>query len=331
MERVEAREEWYPAGHPLKTLTEEHKLLLGFAAELRSAADEFGMAGSLQAAGPAVKELNRLFRLLKDSASHYLREENVLFPCLSKHEVTGPPQMMWAEHNQIRALEKDIFGLLETPPDLAFIPLAQRLRARAQQLVELLTTHFHKENTILFPMARKTLSDGEWTEVKAQFQEIGYCSFTPRAEIGEQAPAATFFADSVSLGMIDLGTGNMTVEELIAFMNTLPVDVTFVDAEDRVRYFNQAQERIFPRTKTVIGRTVQQCHPQKSVAAVNKILDDFRNGRREPAEFWLQLQGKLVHIRYFSIHDNAGQYIGCLEVSQDVTHIQELKGEKRLL
>jgi PAS domain S-box-containing protein len=126
-------------------------------------------------------------------------------------------------------------------------------------------------------------------------------------------------------------TGELSTPELEAVLNTLPVDITFVDHEDRVRYFSQSQERIFPRTKAVIGLRVQQCHPQKSLHAVEQILNDFKNNERNVAEFWINLKGRLIHIRYFAVRDKAQQYLGCLEVTQDITDIKKIEGEKRLL
>lgn len=132
--------------------------------------------------------------------------------------------------------------------------------------------------------------------------------------------------------MIDLDTGSLSPNVLRALLNSLPVDITFVDAQDTVRYFNQAPDRIFPRTKAVIGRTVQQCHPQKSVHVVNEILNDFRAGKRDTAQFWIQMQGKFIHIRYFAVREpGSGVYLGCLEVSQDLAPLRSLEGEKRLL
>ncbi|MBM4452291.1 MAG: DUF438 domain-containing protein [Chloroflexi bacterium] len=126
-------------------------------------------------------------------------------------------------------------------------------------------------------------------------------------------------------------TGSLSPLEVEAIFNNLPVDITFVDKDDRVRYFSQSSERIFPRTKAVIGRTVQQCHPQKSVHVVNQILDDFRSGKRNMAQFWINLKGRLVYIRYFAVRDSKSGYLGCLEVTQDITDIKKIEGEKRLL
>ena len=126
-------------------------------------------------------------------------------------------------------------------------------------------------------------------------------------------------------------TGEFSTEELEAVLNTLPVDITFIDKEDRVHYFSQSKERIFPRTKAVIGRKVQQCHPQRSLHVVEEILNDFKENKREEAGFWINMGGRLIYIRYFAVRDKAEKYLGCLEVTQDITDIKKIEGEKRLL
>jgi PAS domain S-box-containing protein len=126
-------------------------------------------------------------------------------------------------------------------------------------------------------------------------------------------------------------TGNLTTEEVEAIFNNLPVDITFVGKDDTVHYFSQTKDRIFPRAKAIIGKTVQNCHPQKSLDKVNQIVSDFKSKKRDTAEFWINMQGKVIYIRYFAIRDNNGEYIGTMEVTQDITGIQKIKDEKRLM
>ena len=132
-------------------------------------------------------------------------------------------------------------------------------------------------------------------------------------------------------GSLQFETGTLSKDEIEAVLDTLPVDITFVDEEDTVRYFNKSEGRIFVRTKAVIGRRVQQCHPQKSIHVVNKILDSFKSGKKDSAEFWIQIGDRLVYIRYFAVRNKDGKYIGTLEVTQDITNIKKIEGEKRLL
>jgi len=159
--------------------------------------------------------------------------------------------------------------------------------------------------------------------------ELGYCYFTPKEAIGKKVERAKEIKEHE--GEVTFETGSMNKDELEAMLNSLPIDITFVDKKDTVRYFSQPKERLFPRAMAVIGRKLQQCHPQKSVHLLNQILDEFKSGERDLAEFWVDVKGRKIHIRYFAVRDSSGKYLGCVGVDQDVTDIQKLEGEKRLL
>jgi len=123
----------------------------------------------------------------------------------------------------------------------------------------------------------------------------------------------------------------ISIELIENIFDHLPVEISFVDAEDTIRYYSHGDNRIFKRTPAVIGKKVQNCHPSKSVHVVQKILNDFKAGKRDVAEFWIDLHGKLIYIRYFAVRDNANNYQGTLEVTQDITNIKQIEGDKRLL
>lgn len=341
-----------PAGHPLDILMSEHEIMLSMALELRDRAKtifEHQGGEALQRNMPSFKKIKDH---LRDSESHYLREENVLFPYLEKHGITQPPAIMWMEHDQIRNLKKSFYELLDQAENKDPAQFVSRLKEITFNLAEMLSNHFYKENNILFPTALKVFTPEEWPEVRSQFDELGYCCFTPQKEFVSSAqvqpqekpespgsPEAQQPLEAQGQpqttrdeeGALNLETGVLFPQEIEAIFSTLPVDLTFVDKNDTVRFFSQTKERIFPRTKAVIGRNVQQCHPQKSVHLVNKILEEFKSGKRDEASFWIKLNGRLIYIRYFPVRDAAGNYLGCLEVTQDVTTIQKLEGEKRLL
>ena len=254
----------------------------------------------------------------------------MLFPYLEKHGVTQPPAIMWMEHDKIRKIKKDLYGLIAARGNLAFTEFMGRVEGVAAALADALSSHFYKENNILFPTAMKVIEAGEWKEIRRQFDELGYCCFTPeRVEPVIEAEKPTLKVEPG--GFIQFETGSLSREEVESLLNALPVDITFVDKDDTVRYFTQSKERIFPRAKAVIGRKVQQCHPQASLPKVVQILEDFRNGRRDRAEFWINLKGRLIHIRYFPVRSKEGNYLGCIEFTQDITDIQKITGEKRLL
>ena len=320
-----------PPGHPVAILMEEHRLMLDIAGRLKKAANEAASAKGHAEARPHVHECKDLVAQLRGAESHYLREENVLFPYLERHGVTEPPKIMWMEHDQVRALKKGLFATEARFGPGADIPaVAKHMGKLALELAELLSSHFYKENHILYPMGLKFLSGEEWAKVRAEFDELGYAPFTPpRAPFGAAVAAAA--PPAAPAGMVPLEPGPLTLEELTSILNSLPVDISFVDTEGRVRYFNETPERIFTRTRAVIGRTVQGCHPDKSLHMVNRILEDFKAARRESAEFWIPLGERMVHIRYFPVRSKEGRYLGCLEVTQDIAPLKGLTGQKRLL
>jgi PAS domain S-box-containing protein len=330
-ESLEEEEISAPVGHPISILREEHKMLLKFAEELRNTAKEIKGTKDFASADEEMKQLSHIAEHFKVSESHYSREENVLFPYIEKHGITQPPAIMWMEHDKIRGIEENLYWVIDTRESMVSQDFAEQLEEASLSLADMLSSHFYKENNILFPTALKTIGENEWRDIREQFDELGYCCFTPepaRIAIEEvESPSSEPEAE----GVVSFETGTLSKEVVEAIFNTLPVDITFVDKDDTVRYFSQSKERIFVRAKAVIGRKVQQCHSQKSIHLVNQILEDFKSGRREVAEFWINLEGRLIYIRYFPVRNKNGDYLGCIEVTQDITDIKKIKGERRLL
>ncbi|MFX1565739.1 MAG: DUF438 domain-containing protein [Promethearchaeota archaeon] len=318
------------ASHPIWILMEEHNLLLKNAIALREEVTKISAMNNFHAAIPHWDALEDKVSIFHDSETHYLREENVLFPFLEKHGITQPPKIMWAEHDEIRALEKQLYSLMEEKTVIKFSEFTSQLENLALVIAEKLASHFQKENNILFPTGLKVITENEWSQIRQEFDEIGYRFFTPTNF--EATPPITQPPKDQTImnGIVNFETGSLTQEALQGIFNIIPIDITFVDKDDKVQFYSESGGRIFVRTKAVIGRTVQACHPQKSLHKVQQILDDFRAGKRKSAEFWITLKGRLIYIRYFAVHKNK-EYIGCLEVSQDITDIRALKGEKRLL
>lgn len=321
-----------PPWHPLHILMEEHKMVLSFADRLKNVAEGLEKAGGFDSIDPKMDELRHLMEHFRESESHYQREENVLFPSLEKKGITQPPAIMWMEHDRIRSIKKRLYAAADSYRKAPFGDFVSDIKEAADELGEALSNHFYKENRILFPAALNVIDESEWKDIRRQFDELGYCCFTPVSPAPSGKPGRPAGpARAPEKGEISFGTGSMTPEQIEAVLNTLPVDVTFVDETDTVRYFSQTKERIFPRTTAIIGLKVQRCHPEKSIHVVNQILDDFRNGRKDSAEFWIDLKGRLIYIRYFAVRGGSGRYLGCLEVTQDITDIKKIEGEKRLL
>ncbi|MFC1557727.1 DUF438 domain-containing protein [candidate division KSB1 bacterium] len=322
-----------PEGHPVNILMQEHSILLEAAGELNRFTENITKKD--HANTDELEKLNKLVKFFRDSASHYLREENVLFPYLEKHGVTQPPAIMWREHDTIRGIEKNIYSVVGRFETTDFYEWTTDLHKEATSLSEMLSNHFYKENSILFPTGINLITDDEWKEIRRQFDELGYCSFTPEAEKQKPLPAESAPQEEEHAaengGLFQLATGTLTKEQVESIFNTLPVEITFIDKDDFLRYFNQKKDAVFVRTTASLGREVRQCHPEKSVHLVNQILREFKNGKRNVAEFWLTLENKMIYIRYFPVFNKNSEYIGCMEVTQNITDIKNIEGEKRLL
>jgi len=278
----------------------------------------------------ALVSLRKQAKNLAAIEKHYSRKENLLFPYLEKKNFEAPAQVMWGVDNEIRAQIKAFTEYIngEKPEVEESTTILLDLSQNIKEMI-------YKEEKILFPAALERLTQSEWGEIREQEEKIGYFNVTPRdawkpvdEEVSEKAEAPQKMdAD----GLIFLSTGALTQEQINLMLTHLPVDVTLIDEHDRVRYFTQGRERIFDRSPAIIDREVTKCHPPQSVHKVQVILDDFRTGTRDVAEFWIQLGGQFIHIRYFALHNDQGEYKGCIEVSQNVTGIRSLEGEKRLL
>ena len=314
---------------PIGILLEEHRMLQQITQKLSVLAEKVQSAENLENVKEELAQLRRVAEELLDAEKHYLREENVLFPVLEKHGITEPPAIMWMEHNQLREKKKQLKGLLENAATINFQDFKRQLGELASAINNALNSHIFKENNILFPTAQRVVKEQEWADVRADFDEIGYCCFTPTHLISKvEKPAEE---KPVLEGILQFDTGTLTKEEVEAILNTLPVDITFVDKDDAVKFFNKAEKRIFVRTKAVLGRKVQLCHPQKSIHVVNRILEAFKKGEKDVAEFWINVGGRLIHIRYLAVRDKDGKYLGTMEVTQDITDLKKIEGEKRLL
>ncbi len=320
-----------PPGHPIDTLCRENAALRDLVAQMRG---PIARIGALPEATEPVEELTVLrqnYNNLMDVEKHYRRKENLLFSCLERHGISGPSKVMWGKDDEVRALLKQLGEALPVEGATA-AEWRVVLEAIAVPALAAIEEMIVKEERILFPMALQSLTDDEWAEIWRQSPEYGYCLVEPRE--GYQPPAATDPARPARVAADEsllFPTGALSPAQLRGLLGALPVDLTFVDADDRVRYFSEGPARIFARSKAILGRKVQHCHPPKSVHVVEQILADFKAGRQHVAEFWIELHGKFVHIRYFAVRDQGGRYLGTLEVTQDLTPLRALQGERRLL
>ncbi len=277
------------------------------------------------------KMLAEDFGLLTSIHKHYARKENLLFPFMEQYGITAPPKVMWGVDDEIRASVKNAARLFADYGGNRE-EAVEKAKEAADKVIEMI----FKEENILFPMVLETLSEDEWLRIAEESGEIGYTLVEPQggwrpAKENVEEKARSQGEQPSNNGYVRFDAGVMSPEEINALLNTLPVDITFVDKDGTVKYFSQGKERIFARPKTVIGRQVSNCHPPASVHIVEKIVEDLKAGRKDHEDFWIRMGEKYVHIRYFAVRNEKGEFLGVMEFTQDIKPIQEITGEKRLM
>jgi len=265
--------------------------------------------------------INQIIELQKFE-NHYIIKENILFPFIEKEfSEYRCLQIMWSIHDEIRrnlkliilCLKNEIFDLKE------FNHLVGRVFFDMYAIK-------YREEKLIFPVISESLDLNKLNLHINQAIEIGFPYYTPNVKFHNKQNY-----NNLPIELIDLKTGILTVNQIISIFNHLPVDITFVDENDEVKYFSSPKERFFARSTVIIGRKIQNCHPKESVHIVNKIIDEFRNGTKNEATFWIKIKGRFLYIQYFPVRDVDNKYLGTIEVSQNISKISELKGERRLL
>ena len=311
-----------PKGHPVEVYYRESELIQEILLELTDAdpIEDF-------------QKYFNIFNQLTTIEKRFARKENQLFPYLEKHGWEGPSQGMWSFHDNLRAqikLLNDYNSEKNTAKIIDNIPY----------LVEGIKRLLSIEDMRLFPNSLELLTEEDWNAFYQGDEEIGWMLLVkpaPYPEIKEAAyvhPSEDFTQRDLSFSLdntFHYDEGYMTPEQVNLLLRFLPVDITYVDENDKVVFYNRGDDRVFPRSKGIIGREVRFCHPPKSVDMVLRIVAEFKAGTKDVAEFWFNFKGRIIHIRYFAIRDNDKKFKGVIEMSQDITEIQKLEGQKRLL
>ena len=280
-----------------------------------------------------------LYDQIRQYPIHYQRKQNQLYPLLEKKGFDRPTTTMWNFDDIIRDEIKESLRLLEANDEEAFIAAQSELIANARDLME-------KEETILYPTSYALISAEEFEDMKAGDQEIGFAFFTvdtPSSPNTHHSSPKEGFAEDLQALLskygysagpqqeLDVATGKLTLEQINLIYQHLPIDISFVDENELVKFYSDTDHRIFPRSKNVIGRQVSNCHPRKSVHIVEEIVAKFRSGEQDKAEFWINKPEVFLYIVYFAVRDKQGRFRGVLEMMQDCTHIRELTGSQTLL
>lgn len=317
-----------PDGHPVDTFIKENR-------ELEKRIDlTYGMFDVLKTLKDSdiadyTMGLRSLFNQLSDVDKHYLRKEYLLFPFLEKAGITGPPKVMWGKHDETRALLKAAHEALKS--ELTKDELETVCSLVLQPAIDAIEGMIMKEEQILLPMCLDTLTDENWYQIHKETTIYGFCLYDPsvewKPEIVKQEEAIFMPGNAIKLS-----SGSFDMKELEALFVTLPVDITFVDKDDKVKFFSHSPNRVFERNRSIIGRDVRMCHPPHSVHIVEQIIEDFKTGKENKAAFWISnFKGRFVHIDYTALRGQDGEYLGVIEITQDITDLRKLEGDQRLL
>jgi hypothetical protein len=308
-----------PDGHPVQIYFQEREII-------------YKLLEELSEADPAedIQKYINIFNQLDTIEKRFARKENQLFPFLEKNGWVGPSQGMWSFHDNLREQIRLIRYYIKTSNP-------EKITINTPFLVDGIYRLMHVEETILFPNALELLNEKDWIAMRAGEEEIGWMlaeAPAPFPAVEYIHPSEDFTPRELSFSLENTShydEGYMTVEQVNLLFKTMPLDLTYVDENDRVIFYNRGEERVFPRSAGIIGREVKFCHPPKSVGTVLKILDEFRKGTKSESSFWINYKERLIYIRYFAVRDANKNYKGVIEISQDITDIKKIEGEKRLL
>jgi len=319
-------------GHPIHTFIEENK-------ETKRRLKELGkILKKLRKEKNITNQMNEFkdkWNQFKEIEYHYQRKENQLFPALEVVKFTGPTQVMWGKHDEIRSTIKEVDQSISNNNWDNVTKYFKILESTVKKMVFL-------EEKILYPTSARKLSESTWATIKQGELEIGYAWIKPSGvydthiakTIDGVQPNTNISGKKEDIEMstkLPLSQGQLTVEQINLMLKNLPLDITYVDETDTVCYYSDTKERIFPRSPAIIGRKVQNCHPPKSVHVVEDIIQSFKEKKKKVAEFWIQKEGLFIYIRYYPVYDETGNYKGIIEVTQEVSSIKALEGERRIL
>jgi DUF438 domain-containing protein len=314
-------------GHPVHTFIKENKAIQELIENIQTDIAAY----KADASKKNLKKISNNFEMLWEIDKHYLRKENLLFPYLEKYGITAPPKVMWGVDDEIRGEIKEVVNGFKSSINND----KEQLIKKAEDALNRVSEMIYKEENILFPMSLDTLTEDEWVRIQKESKEFGYTLYKPKdkwkpVKVDVEGKILDQGEEPSNNGYIEFDAGFLTPEEINAILNTVPFDMTFVDKDGAVKYFTMGKDKIFARPKSVIGRQVSNCHPPASVHVVEKIVEDFMSGKKDHEDFWIRMGPRYAFIRYYAVRNAKGEYLGTLEVTQDIAPIQDITGEKRL-
>jgi hypothetical protein len=333
-----------PEGHPVDTFKKENREIAKVIEKIRTLLVRLeilkGMPDDKDFINSLVIDLKREFNMLSDVDKHYKRKEYLLFPFLEKAAITGPPKVMWGKHDEIRDILSAVHDSLVPGAEIAGSDLYALGDLLIRPAIEQTESMIMKEEEILLPMCLETLKQEDWIQVYNETGIYGYCIYDPKVEWNPEPVEGNESGDKglatgveyTTGGPVRLSSGSFDLKEMEALFVTLPIDITYVDANDKVKFFSHSPNRVFERNRSIIGRDVRLCHPPGSVHIVEQILSDFKSGKESQAKFWMSnFMGRFVYIEYTALRGKDGEYLGVIEITQDISEFRKLEGDQRLL
>jgi len=348
-----------PAGHPLDTFIRENLEILKDVEKLNLLIQNLDI--TQRNFNDILSEIDNLIRQLYFIKKHFMRLQLQVFPYLERIGLFAVPRVLWRKQDEIMILLKKVKlafkKLVESDNKQSYL---KELKKVTTDFIRAVTEEIFRENNILFPTTKVLFPEGVWVAIREEESLIGFYKITPNGEwrpttspiypyqfrlditqkMIEDLPkeiiellskAKQDVTPLAKEGDIEFENGYLSIEEIKEIFNALPIDITFIDKDDRTKFFSHGKERIFVRTKAVLGRPVEFCHPPRSVHIVKKILNAFKKGERDYADFWINFGGRLIYIKYVPVKNRKGDYIGTLEIVQDITDLKKIEGEKRIL
>lgn len=311
--KVEAGEgmpDFEKEGHPVMVLKKENLALRGAIDRIERLLQAYVSSKDEE----LLKGLKRQISLLDQFENHYLRKEYALFPIMESKGITAPPKVMWGVHDEIREIYKNFKQAFNEQAD----DVMEQFLVAKEELLEMI----FKEENILIPMVAQAFHVDDWEKMAQDTPQYGYCIVTPEAEWKvEKKPSTIQSKEEIQeTGDIPLSTGSLSLEQLDLLLNLLPMELSFVDKDNIVKYYNEGngEEKIFKRTKSAIGRDVINCHPPKSHAIVKQLFEQLRSGQKEKEEMWFKKEDKMIHVTYHAVRNSQGEYMGVLEYVQNI-------------
>ena len=310
VESGEGMPDFEKEGHPVMVLKKENLALRGAIDRIERLLQAYVSSKDEE----LLKGLKRQISLLDQFENHYLRKEYALFPIMESKGITAPPKVMWGVHDEIREIYKNFKQAFDEQAD----DVMDQFLAAKEELLEMI----FKEENILIPMVAQAFHVDDWEKMAQDTPQYGYCIVTPEAEWKvEKKPSTIQSKEEIQeTGDIPLSTGSLSLEQLDLLLNLLPMELSFVDKDNIVKYYNEGngEEKIFKRTKSAIGRDVINCHPPKSHAIVKQLFEQLRSGQKEKEEMWFKKEDKMIHVTYHAVRNAQGEYMGILEYVQNI-------------